>query len=168
MTFDLGWPWTDLVQGHYNYTQIFRYRCMEYNVQHWADTRSIERISCWTKDEQEETEWCGGMMAETTGNCRQSSVLKHAAIFVTFGWQLCMLGICVIEVAELCDFFFCLRRRKDTFFYTYTCNYLLPMLYSTPRNVDVKHLSNPHSVIRLRDGSLQACLSACKSQYQWI
>ena len=28
-------------------TQIFRYRCMEYNVQHWADTRSIERISCY-------------------------------------------------------------------------------------------------------------------------
>ena len=24
MTFDLGWPWTVLVQGHYSYSQIFR------------------------------------------------------------------------------------------------------------------------------------------------
>ena len=28
---------------------------MEYNVQHWADTRSIERISCSNKDAQSDT-----------------------------------------------------------------------------------------------------------------
>jgi len=46
ITFDLGWPWTVLIYGHYNYTSNISKTMYIYGMQqHRADTRSIEHIS---------------------------------------------------------------------------------------------------------------------------